>query len=348
MKGNSPMSRLFLRVAFALAVVTFATAARAQDWLLNAGASRFYMQTAKANAIIETHQFNGLDGFVKANGDAQARVDLISVASGVDVRDVRMRFLLFETYKYAYAEATAKLDMAEFQRLLTNTRMLYFLKFTLNLHGISKAFEVPVTITRLSDKSVSVATARPIVVAGDDFGFLPGIAKLSEAVSGLPIVQAASISFDLLFETGDKLPEHEAASAEAERRKTVAETAAISTEMCATRFGVISMAQAVYFRTGSSEIDSVSEPLLASVADIAKRCPAVRVDVSGHTDNAGAKAANQQLSEQRAKAVMAALVRHGVAATRIDAAGFGDARPIAPNTTEANRAKNRRIEFRVK
>jgi outer membrane protein OmpA-like peptidoglycan-associated protein len=97
----------------------------------------------------------------------------------------------------------------------------------------------------------------------------------------------------------------------------------------------------------SSELDKASEPLLASVADIANRCPSVKIEVTGHTDSRGSAAANRLLSEQRARAVVAFLVERGVAAQRITAAGYGDSRPVAPNDTEVNRAKNRRIEFRI-
>ena len=87
--------------------------------------------------------------------------------------------------------------------------------------------------------------------------------------------------------------------------------------------------------------------LLDSVADIAGRCPAVKIEVTGHTDSVGNPETNKQLSAQRAQAVVTFLVQHGIARTRITSAGLGGARPVAPNDTEANRAKNRRIEFRI-
>jgi OmpA-OmpF porin, OOP family len=322
--------------------------ARAQEWLLNASASHFYMQTAKANAIIETHQFTGLDGAITRDGDATVKIDLISVASGIDVRDVRMRFLLFETFKFPYAEVKAKLDMAKLQELLTTTRIPYNLKFTLDLHGFAKEFETPVTVTRLNDKAIAVTSAKPVIVSAENFGFLDGIAKLSEAVNGTPIVRAASISFDLVFETGEKLPELEAARAEAAKRRTAAETGTIAPDACETRLTVISAANAIYFKSRSADLDKASEPLLDSLADIAKRCAGVRIEVTGHTDTAGAKSYNQELSERRAHAVVTYLVDKGIEAARIDAAGYGDTKPIVPNDSEANRAKNRRIEFRVK
>src|SRR5262245_17479435 len=121
------MNRAILALVLAAGYVG---GADAQEWLLNSSASRFHMQTLKANSIFEVHQFTGLDGSVSSNGDATVKIDLTSVASGVDVRDVRMRFLLFETYKFPHAEVTAKLDMASLQALRTTTRITYPLKFT--------------------------------------------------------------------------------------------------------------------------------------------------------------------------------------------------------------------------
>jgi len=338
------MNRIMLLIAF---TAGFLGSAHAQEWLLNAGASRFQMQTVKANSIFEVHQFTGLDGSITDSGDATVKIDLTSVASGVDVRDVRMRFLLFETYKFPTADVTAKLDMASLQALRTTTRITYPLKFKLALHGFSQEIETPVTVTRLSDKSVSVATSKPIVITADSFGFGPGIAKLSEAVGGTIIATGATFTFDLLFETGDKLPELQAARDEAVKRKTEAETSTISAEACETRFSVISTAGAIYFKTGSAELDKESGPILQSVAEIANRCPAVKIEVTGHTDSIGGKENNRQLSEQRARAVLGFLSQRGVAPTRVEAAGYGDSRPIVPNDSEANRAKNRRIQFRV-
>jgi outer membrane protein OmpA-like peptidoglycan-associated protein/uncharacterized protein YkvS len=321
--------------------------AQAQDWLLNASASHFYMQTAKAESIVEIHQFTGLDGSVNKNGDASVKIDLTSIASGIDVRDVRMRFLLFETYKFPNAEITSKLDMSKLQELRTTTRITYPLKVTVAMHGMTADIEAPVNVTRITDKSISVATAKPIVVKAETFGLLPGLAKLSEAVNNIPIVSAATVTFDLVFETGDRLPALEAARQEAVKTKQQEETAAISAEACETRMSVISTTGAIYFKTGSAELDRASEPLLNSVADIANRCPAVKIEVSGHTDSVGNPNANKQLSEARAHSVVAYLGQHGVAGGRVTATGFGDTKPIAPNDSEANRAKNRRIEFTV-
>ena len=87
--------------------------------------------------------------------------------------------------------------------------------------------------------------------------------------------------------------------------------------------------------------------MLQSVAEIANRCPGAKIEVTGHTDSIGGREANKQLSEQRARSVVSFLSQRGVAAARVEAAGYGDTRPIVSNDSEANRAKNRRIEFKV-
>ena len=73
--------------------------------------------------------------------------------------------------------------------------------------------------------------------------------------------------------------------------------------------------------------------------------PALQLAVEGHTDNAGTPAHNQQLSEARAQSVVASLTQAGIAASRLQAAGFGQTKPLAENTTEAGKAKNRRVEL---
>lgn len=102
----------------------------------------------------------------------------------------------------------------------------------------------------------------------------------------------------------------------------------------------------VMFMSNSAEIDPRSGGLLSEVADALARNPQVaRVQVQGHTDNRGDPEANLELSRQRAEAVMQWLISAGVAADRLEAKGYGDSRPVAPNLTPGNRARNRRVQF---
>ncbi len=107
----------------------------------------------------------------------------------------------------------------------------------------------------------------------------------------------------------------------------------------------IEIQQKVYFDTGKATILPRSYNLLDQVVSIFIENPTVRIQVEGHTDDVGSADANLELSQQRAEAVKSYLVEQGVSPDRLVAKGFGDTRPILPNTNSRNRSYNRRVEF---
>ncbi|HEX8516013.1 MAG TPA: OmpA family protein [Bacteroidia bacterium] len=102
----------------------------------------------------------------------------------------------------------------------------------------------------------------------------------------------------------------------------------------------------VFFDTGKSVLKPESFKELDELFDYMQGKRSLRVEIAGHTDNAGNVAANQKLSEDRAKSVKAYLVKKGIEPARIIAKGYGDTQPVGENTTEAGKAKNRRTEVR--
>lgn len=109
----------------------------------------------------------------------------------------------------------------------------------------------------------------------------------------------------------------------------------------------IEILQQVHFATGKATILPDSFALLQQVVDAIVRNNVKKVSVEGHTDNKGVKAANQTLSEDRARSVREYLISQGVEAKRLEAVGYGDTKPIAPNLTARGRELNRRVEFIV-
>ena len=109
----------------------------------------------------------------------------------------------------------------------------------------------------------------------------------------------------------------------------------------------IANAGTVQFERASDVLLRASRPTLKLLAEVATKCENVLIEIAGHTDSEGIPERNQPLSERRAQSVVEYLVDAGVNAERIKSVGYGDTRPIAPNDTAENRAKNRRIEFSV-
>ena len=104
----------------------------------------------------------------------------------------------------------------------------------------------------------------------------------------------------------------------------------------------------VHFRVGSAELDGASLALLDGVASTAKACPEVHIEIAGHASSEGGGERNQRLSTERARSVLAYLIKAGIEEGRLDAVGYGATRPVAPNDGTANMARNRRIEFVVR
>lgn len=101
----------------------------------------------------------------------------------------------------------------------------------------------------------------------------------------------------------------------------------------------------INFETGKAAITPESEPVLAQVQKLLDENGDLKLRIEGHTDNVGARAANQALSAQRAAAVRGWLVAHGISEDRLTTQGFADAKPLADNSTEEGRAKNRRVDL---
>ncbi|HET6986368.1 MAG TPA: OmpA family protein [Kribbella sp.] len=114
-----------------------------------------------------------------------------------------------------------------------------------------------------------------------------------------------------------------------------------------TRLSEFNRQHKINFLSGTSIVNNASKPNVVKVAALLNTCTSAFLEVAGHTDNLGSPATSLPLSERRAAEVKAELVRLGVAAGHIHANGYGEAFPIAPNTTAAGRIANRRAEIRV-
>ena len=103
----------------------------------------------------------------------------------------------------------------------------------------------------------------------------------------------------------------------------------------------------INFDTNKSDIKDSYNSRIAEFAKMMNANPKLKATIGAHTDSVGSDAYNQKLSERRAASTVNALKALKVDAARIKAVGYGETKPIHPNTTAEGKAKNRRIEFRI-
>ncbi len=186
---------------------------------------------------------------------------------------------------------------------------------------------------------------------------LAGIEALSELSNGVILVEPDLIS--ITGNTGnenanteitslliDKLGQSAKVDLDVTYVETLDPIAALPTpEECVAQIGVVTEARKILFDPGSASITSDTQPVVDDIAEILQKCPDLKIRIAGYTDSQGREEMNQQLSQQRAEAVLAALRVRRVPVASFEAVGFGEADPIADNETEAGREANRRIEF---
>ncbi len=152
-----------------------------------------------------------------------------------------------------------------------------------------------------------------------------------------------------LTQTKESLGREKQARADAERRAkeamdNLARVAAIKEEPRGT---VITLSGGVLFTSGKWELLPLAQEKLTQVAQALKEQEDATIVVEGHTDSLGPAAANQELSQNRARSVREYLVSRGLPSERVSAVGYGPDRPVADNKSPEGRANNRRVEIVV-
>lgn len=337
-------------------------------WTLNSEMSNLRFQSIKNTTKVESSSFATFTGGIGSDGSAEVVVALDSVDTKIDIRNVRMRFLFFETFNFPEARISARIETELLDQLAAQRRVTTQLPFSLDLHGVKKTFVAEIVATLLTDDLVSVASATPVSLPVAELGLMENLEKLQEAAGGVVIVPSATVTFDFVFnrDGGAAAPAIASATTPAPAPDTaqtsITRQADVTTtpvslaletqgdfglEECIGRFETMTVARGVFFRTGSAALDAKSEGLLDTVVDIVRRCPDLTIEVGGHTDADGSAAANQRLSERRAATVADFLERAGIEARRVVAVGYGEEAPIASNETREGKSRNRRIEFKV-
>ena len=183
------------------------------------------------------------------------------------------------------------------------------------------------------DRKTATDSARAAVLAGEDARRAALVGAAEEAERQRAAATAAAATQEA----------QRAAAVQARQDLRNRLNAALPTEE--TDRGLVSEVGGVQFATGTANLNTSAREGLARFAGIVASYPGLQFNVEGHTDSTGSLATNNDLSLRRAGAVREYLIAQGIAPERIDVAGLGPSRPVADNSTDAGRARNRRVEI---
>lgn len=130
----------------------------------------------------------------------------------------------------------------------------------------------------------------------------------------------------------------------AENRRILNELRSRGADARETDRGIVVVLRDIYFDFNSARLTGEARQTSRQISEVLLDVGGRGISVEGHTDSIGTMSYNQKLSESRARSVADELVASGVSRRRIDVRGFGESDPVASNSSESGRAKNRRVE----
>jgi polyisoprenoid-binding protein YceI len=189
------MKTIIIAIAVAGLVTTSAQAA----WKLDSENSNISFVSTKAINAAEVHRFGEMSGGIDDMGNASVSISLESVDTAIELRDERMREMLFETEQYSSASVSVAVDGNAVAAMEPGSSTRMTVEGEISLHGIDRVIPMDVIVVRSGDHSLVVSSAQPIIVNASQFRLVEGIQKLTE-IAGLPnISMAVPVSFVLAF-----------------------------------------------------------------------------------------------------------------------------------------------------
>lgn len=186
----------FLSGALAVVMCTPAFGA----WTLDGDQSAVSFVSTKAINVAEVHRFGELSGSVDDAGMVGVSISLSSVDTGIELRDERMREMLFDTARYATAEVTAEVDVDAIRDLSAGQSIDLTIEGRVDLHGQSQPLTMEVVVTRSGEHRLLVVSKKPVIINAPQFALSEGVEALRE-IAGLPSISlAVPVSFVLAFD----------------------------------------------------------------------------------------------------------------------------------------------------
>lgn len=177
-------------LTFALFIFSFAANA---VWQIDTEQSSVTFVSTKQEHIREIHKIPGVSGSISVKGELAMALDLSSIESGIDIRNQRMKEMLFNVATFPTATITAQLP-----DLSRKTKLDKF-DAQLNLHGLTKTIQVEALVTRTAKGEIMASLTQPIIISASDFGLEAGVAALQKVTGLTSIGTSVPVYVTLVF-----------------------------------------------------------------------------------------------------------------------------------------------------
>jgi len=169
-------------------------------WALDAAASYLNFVTTKNTHVVEVHNFTRLGGDISSAGVATLTIDLATVNTGIELRDQRMRDLLFQVTTYPTATVTLTLPAGLIANLAVGTTSEINITASLDLHGVTQPVATRVSVQKLTSTRLLVQNITPVLISAPDYGLTEGVEALRAAVGIASISKAVPVDFTLVYD----------------------------------------------------------------------------------------------------------------------------------------------------
>ena len=180
-----------------VALSILSTAALA-DWKVDSEQSKVFFISTKNLNISEVHSFSRIDGQLSSDGQFSADISLSSVETGIDIRNQRMREMLFKVDLFPKANISATLPKA-IMGLAKGESMHTELPATLTLMGASKALNLDLIVSKTNDGKYMVSSAKPVLLGASELGLQDGVEALQKIAGLTSIGLTVPVTFNLVL-----------------------------------------------------------------------------------------------------------------------------------------------------
>ena len=196
---NRRFSNLFT-TTFITALTALTSQAVLAGWTLDSDASSLYYVTSKAASVSEVNSLGGLSGGINDDGNAEVTISLGTVDTAIEIRNERMRDIVFEVASYPLASVSLMTDVSMLKSLAAGESMSMAYEATVDLHGATQVVTLDVLVSGLKEGGLLVTLARPLIIHAAAFGLADSVEQLRE-IAGLPSINNnVVVDFTLQFD----------------------------------------------------------------------------------------------------------------------------------------------------